>query len=92
MSDFIEHNFVITDKLKDYSKIDLVFSDVGNLTAKRLLIEKLREIGADGLVYPDLECGCGFDDFEPCDGCNLNECLPAKLNQDGLYYAMEIKE
>ena len=58
------------------------------MNAKDILIKGLKEIGADGLVYPELECGCGFDDFEPCDSCELDNCIPARLNEDGLFYPM----
>jgi len=45
-------------------------------TARDLLIEKLREIGADGVCH--CNCGCGLDDFEPCSEININLCVPAK--------------
>jgi hypothetical protein len=60
------------------------------MNAKSLLIKALTEMGADGLVNTDMECGCGLDDFEPCDECVLRECEPAKLNkEDGYFYPME---
>lgn len=58
------------------------------MNAKDLLIQALKNMGADGLVYPEIECGCGFDDFEPCDGCCLSHCIPAK-KKDEMYYPME---
>jgi hypothetical protein len=36
------------------------------MTAYELIIEKGKEIGADGLCDPEQTCGCGFDDFAPC--------------------------
>ena len=54
---------------------------------KGLIIEKLREMGADGL-WNDEPCGCGLDDLEPCGGC-LVYCFPAIKKEDGLFYPME---
>lgn len=50
-------------------------------TARDLLIEKLREIGADGLywIYNHEECcGCGLDDLSPLECLDLEYCVPAK--------------
>ena len=49
-------------------------------TAKQLLIESLKAMGADGLCLiltsGEVDCGCGFDDFVPCYGdCTM--CVPA---------------
>ena len=64
------------------------------MNAKDLLIEKLKEIGADGLFCGDGgdNCGCGIDDFEPCGNILIHLCVPAKLNKDGMYYRMEQEE
>ena len=43
-----------------------------------LLRAALIEMGADGLCNPYTECGCGLDDFAPCDCINLSECVAAK--------------
>jgi hypothetical protein len=59
------------------------------MNAKELLIRALREIGADGLYNWGMECGCGIDDLEPCDSCELLACESAKLHEDGMYYPME---
>lgn len=59
------------------------------MNAKDVLKKALAEMGADGLVNTDVECGCGLKDFAPCDECNISECEPAKLNVDGYFYPME---
>ncbi len=46
------------------------------MTAKQILIKYLVENGYDGLCLPHLECGCGLDDFAPCEGID-EECEPA---------------
>ncbi|MFA5217099.1 hypothetical protein [Sulfuricurvum sp.] len=43
----------------------------------------LKDNGYDGLVNHD--CGCGLDDFEPCDGLDSKECLPAYKHPNGGY-------
>lgn len=45
-------------------------------TARDILIEGLKAMGADGLCNPE-ECGCGLDDLCPCCGDPLG-CVPAK--------------
>jgi hypothetical protein len=46
-------------------------------TCRDLLIEKLREIGADGVCCED--CGCGFDNFASCGEYGIiHDCVPAK--------------
>ena len=48
-------------------------------TARKLLIEGLKAMGADGLCYPDMDCGCSVADLCPIEGCiNLDECRPAR--------------
>lgn len=47
------------------------------MNVKEIIIEKLKEIGADGLC--DEDCGCSIDDLFPCYTCNLSNCVPAKL-------------
>lgn len=62
------------------------------MNARNLLIEKLKEIGADGLYnggYGEDACGCGLDDLVPCDCLNLGECQPAKKREDGMFYPIE---
>ncbi len=46
------------------------------MTTKDIVIKFLVENGYDGLCLPDLECGCGLDDFAPCEGIDGN-CEPA---------------
>jgi hypothetical protein len=61
------------------------------MNAKSMLKKALADMGADGLCIPgDEPCGCGLDDFEPCDSILLDECEPAKKHEDGLYYPMEV--
>lgn len=47
------------------------------MNVREIVIAHLKAIGADGLCAH--ECGCGLDDFMPCDelAC-LEECKPAK--------------
>ena len=61
------------------------------MNAKSLLKKALTDMGADGLCNAESDCGCGLDDFEPCLVCNLDECVPANLGEDGLFYPMEDK-
>jgi hypothetical protein len=62
------------------------------MNVKELIIAQLKAMGADGLVCPDEDCGCGIDDFAPCDCPSLTECEAATLcKTDGLYYRMEAK-
>jgi hypothetical protein len=44
---------------------------------REFLAKKLKEEGFDGLVNPDVECGCSIDDIAPCGCVNLDECIPA---------------
>ena len=48
-------------------------------TVKSIVIEKLKEIGADGLCNED--CGCRLSNLIPC-GSMIENCVPAKLSQD----------
>lgn len=45
-------------------------------TARDILIEGLKAMGADGLC--SCGCGCGLDDLCPC-GEDCTNCVPAKL-------------
>jgi len=38
---------------------------------------KLTEIGADGLCYPEHECGCALDRLFPCGHAN-EDCVAAR--------------
>ena len=44
---------------------------------REIIKDGLKANGYQGLCFPDLNCGCGFDDFIPCDNPDLNECIPA---------------
>ncbi len=46
-----------------------------NMTVKEILIEWLTEHGYSGLWNED-ECGCGIDDFIPCNGEGSDGCQP----------------
>jgi hypothetical protein len=48
---------------------------VGMITVKDILIERLKQLGADGL-YCD-HCGCGLDDLAPCGAAQLG-CVAAR--------------
>ncbi len=48
------------------------------MTVKEIIIEKLTELGADGLCYEN--CGCGIDDLIPCSK-SIEDCVPAKLKK-----------
>ena len=48
------------------------------MNVRELLQTALREMGADGLVNPGEECGCGINDLAPCGCLNLGECQAAK--------------
>ena len=61
------------------------------MTARKLLIQKLTELGADGLAGD--ECGCTLNDLAPCN-CEYGDCEPAKNNperakQEGCHCWME---
>ncbi len=67
-------------------------------TAKQLLIDGLKAIGADGLVNCEGDpcCGCGLDDLAPCEGTydggiDLNCCRPAKRDGNN-FYPMKAEE
>lgn len=45
------------------------------MTVKEIIINHLKNIGADGLCNEN--CGCGIDDLQPC--CeDFSTCVPAK--------------
>jgi len=49
------------------------------MTVKDVVIGYLKEHKFDGLCNPEMQCGCGLDDFGPCDGAwGGMECQPAK--------------
>ena len=53
------------------------------MTVKEIIIAYCKEHypEADGICFPQIECGCGFDDFEPC-GNSCEYCVPAKYNEE----------
>lgn len=48
-------------------------------TVIQIVKEKLKAMGADGLVCPDEECGCKLDDLAPCGG-DISECQPGWIS------------
>lgn len=42
-----------------------------------MVLDWLREHGADGLCEPETECGCGLDDFAPCGDGPYPHCKAA---------------
>jgi tRNA-dihydrouridine synthase len=80
-----------TDLIGDkYKKIKI---DAFKTALKRLTVaEILKEIGADGLVHPDLNCGCSIKDICPC-GYGAGDCKPARLEiEDGEYNYYEYEQ
>jgi len=51
------------------------------MTIRDILISHLKQNGFDGLVNPDVPCGCSLEDFMPCDCC-LDDCEPGYLHHD----------
>lgn len=46
------------------------------MNVREIVLAHLKSIGADGLCA--YECGCGLDDFMPCDSPNIEKCVPAR--------------
>jgi hypothetical protein len=59
------------------------------MTVKDIIIEKIKQIGADGLCNIESDCGCGLDDLMPCNDQFIYDCEPAIKKDDGLFYAMD---
>jgi len=47
------------------------------MNVKDIVIEKLKEIGADGLCT-EYNCSCDFDDFMNCGAYDIVDCMAAK--------------
>ena len=45
------------------------------MTVKEIVKDYLEKNGYDGLCCEG--CGCGLDDFMPCEGCDIKNCKPA---------------
>ena len=45
------------------------------MTVREIIVEKLKELGADGLCTHG--CGCGVEDLAPC-GSDHSWCVPAR--------------
>jgi hypothetical protein len=59
------------------------------MNLKDLIKQKLKELGADGLYCGWCECGCSIEELGLCNSVDLDECEPAKLGEDELFYPME---
>jgi len=46
------------------------------LDIRNMVKRWLKQHGYSALVYPGMGCGCGFDDFMPCDNPVVNGCVP----------------
>ncbi len=49
------------------------------MNCAEIVKEYLKKNGYDGLCNPEIPCGCGLDDFQPC-GEDFAECEPAYKN------------
>lgn len=47
------------------------------MTVSELIEQRLRAIGAEGLVNLNAECGCTLENLEPCGGVHLDDCQAA---------------
>jgi hypothetical protein len=61
-----------------------------NPNVRKLVTDKLRQSGFDGLVNPHIDCGCLLDDLMPCEEPELSHCVggykhPAPDDTDYLY-------
>lgn len=45
---------------------------------REMVIAQLKALGADGLVCPCEDCGCGIEELGLCECPNLNDCVAAK--------------
>ena len=43
----------------------------------------LRAHNHDGLSNPEIDCGCGLDDFMPCGEPHEIDCVPGKRVKNG---------
>ena len=59
-------------------------------SVRDIVIEKIKTTpGCDGLCNGACQCGCGIDDFAPCEDGPYCDCELAKRNDDGIYETME---
>ena len=47
------------------------------MIVSEILKEYLKTNGYDGLLCPDVPCGCALDDLAPCNNGNIMDCKPA---------------
>ena len=45
---------------------------------REMVIAQLKALGADGLVCPCEDCGCGIEELGLCECPNLDDCVAAK--------------
>lgn len=51
------------------------------MTLQELVERGLKEMGADGLLNDDYECGCEIGDLAPCESPCFTDCKPGRLVQ-----------
>lgn len=58
------------------------------MNLKEIIKQWLIKHKYDGLCKANVDCGCGTNDFMPCgnENCDLENCKPAYLDKDGLFY------
>jgi len=57
--------------------------------AKKLLLQKLNEICAEGLCNPSGDCGCSISDLAPCGCLDLDNCFVAEKHGDAWFVVMD---
>ena len=48
------------------------------MNVREILAAELKRLGADGLGNSEISCGCGIDDFSPCECDSILDCVPAR--------------
>ena len=62
-----------------------------SVTAGQIVLDKINATpGCDGLCNED--CGCGLEDFAPCQYGPYYDCELSKRNDDGIYVPMEVNQ
>jgi len=65
-------------------------------TVEKMVIDRIRELGGDGLVDYDRECGCGLKDIAPCGHIGM-DCEAGRVLNCGrcgciIYIELSFKE
>ena len=68
---------IISDGLPGKNGEITMSEKTATIDVKGIVMEYLKAHGYDGLYNPDIECGCGLDDFCPCDDGPNRDCIPA---------------